>query len=132
MKMNCGYSVNKGQSSALLVPASATRMAASPYKKDLRLLRAKGPDTILPYLGISLVKSGIFVCCANISPLSCMRKKHYRPVIEPIMTAANQKTNIQIKMINIRRVLPLFDILLFDISFKNPPMLPHRGIKEFI
>ena len=61
-----------------------------------------------------------------------MRKKHYRPVIEPIMTAANQKTNIQIKMINIRRVLPLFDILLFDISFKSPPMLPHRGIKEFI
>ena len=25
MKMNCGYSVNKGQSSALLVPASATK-----------------------------------------------------------------------------------------------------------
>lgn len=30
-----------------------------------------------------------------------MRKYHYCPVIEPIMTAANQKTNIHIKMKNI-------------------------------
>ena len=35
MKMNCGYSVNKGQSSALLVPASATREAASAEYKGL-------------------------------------------------------------------------------------------------
>ena len=31
-----------------------------------------------------------------------MRKYHYFPVIDPIMTVANQKTNIQIKMKNIR------------------------------
>ena len=35
MKMNCGNPVNKGQSSVLLVPASATMEAASAEYKGL-------------------------------------------------------------------------------------------------
>lgn len=36
MKMNCGHSVNKGQSAALLVPASAT-MKSRTSIPDVRL-----------------------------------------------------------------------------------------------
>ena len=41
MKMNCGNSVNKGQFTALLVPASATREAASADNKGLAAFSSK-------------------------------------------------------------------------------------------